>query len=667
MKKLLQILILISCFGQVSLAQNQENRWYQSSQNKISWDINKDETHHDHIEMSGLFVSGILRYGVEKGVFKEEVELVFPMLRTIPNNTRASLMHTVKGEKVNFLKVEGESITPIASKMTHSGILDVLSSSNNLEILNQFYPSIDHPVFFNRTTLINKTSNPINIDLSDKPYLYHTPKSKGVDGAYTIQASPSKKGKYTIEAGDKFTFATIYTAYKKGERETEYDADYELNKRNKFINETMNSMVLETPDEVINTTFSFAKIRFLESINETKGGLMHVPGGGNYYAAIWANDQAEYANPIFAYFGNLAGNASAINSFRHFARFMNDEYKPIPSSIIAEGTDIWNGAGDRGDMAMIAYGASRFALSYGNEQVAKELWPLIKWCLEYSNRKINSKGVVLSDSDELEGRFPAGDANLNTSSLYYDALISSIHLGRELKLPEEEIKKYEIQARNLKQAIDDYFHTEINGYDTYQYFEGNDSLRAWICTPLTVDIFDRKEGTIDALFSEKLWTKDGLASEAGNTTFWDRATLYALRGVFAAGETEKALHFMHYYSQRRLLGEHVPYPVEAYPEGNQRHLSAESALYCRIITEGILGIRPIGLDKFTLTPNLPEDWSYFKLNQIKAFNKTFSINIERVDSYLEVTISNDNAIFNKSIIKNGDSIDILLSNQESIK
>lgn len=60
------------------------------------------------------------------------------------------------------------------------------------------------------------------------------------------------------------------------------------------------------------------------------------------------------------------------------------------------------------------------------------------------------------------------------------------------------------------------------------------------------------------------------------------STLYALRGVLQAGETEKAMDFIRYYSRRRLLGEHVPYPVEAYPEGNQRHLSAESGLYCRI-------------------------------------------------------------------------------------
>ena len=58
------------------------------------------------------------------------------------------------------------------------------------------------------------------------------------------------------------------------------------------------------------------------------------------------------------------------------------------------------------------------------------------------------------------------------------------------------------------------------------------------------------------------------------------------------------MEHMAYYSQQRLLGEHVPYPIEAWPEGNQRHLSAESALYCRIVTEGIFGIRPTGFNSF---------------------------------------------------------------------
>src|SRR6185503_19673879 len=100
---------------------------------------------------------------------------------------------------------------------------------------------------------------------------------------------------------------------------------------------------------VLDKAFAFAKVRATESIFATKGGLMHGPGGGAYYAAIWANDQAEYANPFFAMLADAPARESALNACRHFARFMNPEFKPIPSSIIAEGADVWQGAKDRGD------------------------------------------------------------------------------------------------------------------------------------------------------------------------------------------------------------------------------------------------------------------------------------------------------------------------------
>ena len=140
------------------------------------------------------------------------------------------------------------------------------------------------------------------------------------------------------------------------------DIEKELQARKDLIAGFWNNLILETPDPVVNTMFAFAKIRGAESIYDTKGGLMHGPGGESYYAAIWANDQAEYINPFFPYLGYEVGNGSALNSFKHFARFMNPEYEKIPSSIIAEGLDVWGGAGDRGDAAMVAYGAARYAL-----------------------------------------------------------------------------------------------------------------------------------------------------------------------------------------------------------------------------------------------------------------------------------------------------------------
>ncbi len=247
--------------------------------------------------------------------------------------------------------------------------------------------------------------------------------------------------------------------------------------------------------------------------------------------------------------------------------------------------------------------------------------------------------MVNSDSDELEGRFPSGSANLCTSSLYYDALVSASYLGASLGKDKKKMATYKRQAETLKTNIEKYFGNRVMEFDTYQYYEGNDKLRAWICIPLTVGIFDRKQGTIDALFSSDLWTADGLASQSGDKTFWDRSTLYALRGVFAAGDIERGLKFLQYYSNRRLLGEHVPYPVEAYPEGDQRHLSAESGLYCRIYTEGLFGIRPVALNSFTITPQLPDGWNFMRLKNVHGFGKEFNIEVKREGEKTRLTVT----------------------------
>jgi hypothetical protein len=171
--------------------------------------------------------------------------------------------------------------------------------------------------------------------------------------------------------------------------------------------------------------------------------------------------------------------------------------------------------------------------------------------------------------------------------------------------------------------------------------------------PLTVGIYDRAPATIAALFSPRLWTQDGLATQAGDTTFWDRSTLYALRGVFAAGATQPALDFLTYYSNRRLLGEHVPYPVEAYPEGNQRHLSAESALYCRIYTEGLFGLRPTGLTAFECTPRLPKTWPAMQLKAVHAFGTVFDLRVARIGEKLTVEIRRDGRVEKSVAIADG--------------
>ena len=622
--------VLLACCVFNSIAQPKKLIWNISPDKSITWQVQKDQAHTDHIEMSGLQISSIVTYGVtEKGLLSLKKKLVFPMLRTIPNNTHASLIWNFDEIQQPVIVANDDTVKEYPAEFQHKGLITISSKTNTpLQITRKLFPSVNKAAFIEQLELVNTSEKSCSIELAFSPVAMKTDADKGVYGAYTIEANCTKSGKFVVDPSGKLSFAVVYTGRKPGEEKYQYSSAYELLKREKFVQEVFSNLILETPNDTINEAFAFTKIRATESIYDTKGGLMHGPGGSAYYAAIWANDQAEYINPFFPYLGNLEGNESAINSYRQFALFMNPEYKPIPSSIIAEGVDIWNGAGDRGDQAMIAYGASRFSLTYGNEEVARELWPLVHWCLEYLERKKAPNGIIGSDSDELEGRFPAGKYNLSTNSLAYGALISSANLATELGKPDT-AKIYLDRAAKLKNDMENYFGANVQGFKTYRYFDGNDKLRAWICVPLTMGIFDRKEETIKALFSPLLWTENGILTESGSKTFWDRATLYAFRGLFMGGATEKAMPYFNYYSSRRLLGDHVPYPVEAWPEGNQRHLSAESGLYCRTVTEGLFGFKPTGFNKFTITPWLPKGWDYMNLRKIHAFGKCFDLEVKR--------------------------------------
>jgi hypothetical protein len=666
---LLKIISLKTCFvfallvsyaacGQDTNLPAQKDRWVITPDTAIEWKIVGRLPHNDHIEMSGKKVSLWMQYGVDSNARPVlNRTIVFPTYRLLPERTIAHMMYDVKDAELPRILINDklykagvynaswqndyfEKVVSIRQKGI-TEIFSILAKDSSVKMHRSFFPSVDKPMALEKFVITNNGKQPLKVELE---YMFRetkTPPEKSSGSVHSFIVTTIDHGVRTIAQGDSTSFAICYQAINRPQEPIVPDYTAEELARKQRVREIQSHLILQTPDTILNTMFAFAKLRATESIFETKGGLMHSPGGLRYYAAIWANDQAEYVNPFFGFLGDETGNRSAMNAYRLFARYMNPDYKPIPSSIISEGEGTWHGAGDRGDMAMIAYGAGRYALSFGNRDSARVLWPLIEWCLEYCRRKLNNEGVVWSNKDELEGRFPSGDANLNTSSLYYDALLSASYLSRMLNEPSSKAIDYQRRANEMRKNIEFFFGHKVEGYDTYRYYKGNDTLRAWITTPLTVDIFERKAGTIAALFSPRLWTEDGLASLAGNQTFWDRSTLYGLRGVFAAGETEKALRFLKYYSQRRLVGEHVPYAVEAYPEGNQRHLSAESGLYCRIYTEGMFGIRPTGFREFDITPHLPKEWNRMALKNIHAFENVFDIEVERkMKNKLLVTITN---------------------------
>lgn len=623
----------------MSSAENIPARWELVQDGSICWNVKPGDSHLDNIEMSGMQLSEIVTYGTQAdGSLSLQKQLIFPMLRFAPNKTRNHLSKVFDRKFEPEIRVDGTKTEEFPFKFSHKGIITIESRTQTpVTITRVLFPSVDKAAAIELFKLLNTDNVPHQVKVNYDTYEEKTDPTTGIYGEYTICAEISKNGTFLLGPGVELQFAMICSARKSNTENYSWSAAWELNKRKRMVDDFMQNLVLETPNDTINRAFAFAKIRAAESIYDTKGGLMHGPGGGAYYAAIWANDQAEYINPFFPFLGNINGNESAINAFRHFAKYMNPEFKPIPSSIISEGAAIWQGAKDRGDMAMIAYGASLFALEYGDKNIAGELWPLIEWCLRYLERLKSDKGVIFSDADELENRFENGDYNLATNSLAYGGLVAASRLASELGKKDASLL-YEKRASELRIAIEKYFGAKVQGFDTYQYYQGNDKLRAWICYPLNVGILDRKTETMKALFSDLLWTIDGILTESGTKTFWDRSTLHAFKGIFAAGATDQVMPYFSYFSAKRLLGEHVPYPVEAWPEGNQRHLSAESGLYCRSVIEGLFGMEPIGFKSFKIKPRLPSGWNYMKLNKIKAFQSDFDIEAYRKGAKIRVLV-----------------------------
>ncbi len=657
-------------------AQNNQNHiyWQLSGSDGIVRDLTNETIlpHTDNIEMSGQRVAVIITYAIDENrILKVSRDIIFPQLRIFIESSanrwrkyRAYLRDEYSDEFIPTIVVDERTFEPgrLDSVRINGMIQFFHAESQGLKVERILLPSMTGRLFVEqwKITNIDELSKVLQIGKTE-----FTQEQFGQNGLFKRKVYSDTKGLVTIQPNETFEFAIYFSAQLNDESAVDDSFADVLSERRDFLRTMKQNLILETPDPVLNMLFTFSKIRAAESIYDTKMGLMHSPGGGSYYTGVWANDQCEYASPFFPYLGYDVGNTAALNSYLQFLKNIPEADGQFWSSFEMEGTITCCGA-DRGDAAMIAFGASQYALANGNKKDAEKIWPLIEWSLDYCERQKNEAGVIKSDSDEMEGRISTGGANLATSSLYYGALNQTVILAKALGKPKTLVRDYEKRAKILREAIENYFGAEIEDLETYQYFDGHRYLRHWICLPLVMGIDDRKEGTLEALFT-KLWTDNGIKVEHNPNLeepnlFWDRGTLYAFRGAFKAGAANRALEKLHAYSQTRLLGFHVPYVVEAWPEGNMAHLSAESALYCRIFTEGILGIVPTGFHSFEMTPNIPDEWDYFNLKNIRAFDSKFDVLISRYSDRLEIQIVQSGKIIFNRKIKNGESVNIKLQN-----
>jgi len=647
----------------------QELFWHANTDHSITWDLTRETRlpHNDNIELSGTQVSAIIGYEVtkEKQLYITR-DILFPQLRKYTKSNeslyRAYLRDTYTDDLLPVLT--------LADKKYETGVLDSVRINgkisfyfqprDGLTVVRSFFPSMQDRCLVEKWTLVNTGTTPAKVGIGATELKQA---EAGWHGTYHRRVFTDAQHNVTLQPGEQYEFGVYFLATVNDEAEPAVSVAAIERSRDTFLDSMATNLQLHSPDQVINTLFYFSKIRAAESIFRSRYGLVHSPGGGNYYVGIWANDQAEYSGPFFPYLGYQTGVQAAMNAYRIFQRNLPKDGGKIWASFEMDVTFPF-GERDRGDAAMIAFGATHFLLASGDQQKAEELWPLITWCLDYCHQRTTSAGVVASESDELEGRFPAGSANLSISSLYYGALVQAVRLAKAMHKPAALISAYQKRAQLVATAIEKYFGAELEGLHTYKYYKENTTLRSWICLPLVVGLHRRKVGTLDALF-DKLWSANGVLTERKPGTdspqvFWDRGSLYAFRGAFKAGAADRALERLLSYSTTRLTGFRVPYAVEAWPENGMAHLSAESALYCRIFTEGILGLEPTGFNRFTLRPQLPTKWDYLNLNNIKAFNTTFDVHLRRDKHKLQVKVVYQGKVVLQRALKNNTPVEVWL-------
>ncbi|WP_233635901.1 hypothetical protein [Hymenobacter setariae] len=647
-----------------------ERFWQPNRDQSITWNLSKEGRlpHADNIELSGTQVSAIIRYEVDKNKHLHLTrDIIFPQLRRYTTPSESPYRAYLRGEyRDNLLPVltlgdQKYEVGELDSIRINGKISFYFHAQNGLTVIRLFFPSMQERCLVEKWTLLNTSQTPCTVGIGATELQQE---EAGWKGIYHRRMFTDAKRTVTLQPRERYEFGLYFLATLNDEAAPTVSVAAVERSRDTFLDSIATNLQLHSPDLVLNTLFYFSKIRAAESIFRSRYGLVHSPGGGNYYVGIWANDQAEYSGPFFPYLGYQTGNLAAMNAYRIFQRNLPKDGGKSWASFEMDVTFPF-GERDRGDAAMLAFGATHFLLAAGDEQKSKELWPLIEWCLDYCRKRTTAAGVVASESDELEGRFPAGSANLSTSCLYYGALVQAARLAKAMHKPVAVSTTYNQQAQRLATAIEQYFGAELAGLHTYKYYKENTTLRSWICLPLVVGLTPRKAGTLDALF-DKLWSANGVLTELKPETgsapvFWDRGTLYAFRGAFKAGASDRALARLVSYSTTRLTGFRVPYAVEAWPENGMAHLSAESALYCRLFTEGMLGLEPTGFNSFSLRPNLPSKWDRLTISNIKAFNASFDINLRRNKNKLQVQVVQQGKVVVQRVVQNNTTVEVKLN------
>ncbi|MEI7946502.1 MAG: hypothetical protein WCJ02_07390 [bacterium] len=514
-----------------------------------------------------------------------------------------------------------------------NGVLTVLyPECEGIAAVRTLYPSMRNPVVVEEWQLRNVTDKPLTVDIG------LTGKVTSATEKTVLVWSRQGPASTVVKPFGAYPLAMCLSAQSKSEAEQSPSVDVALEHAGRLalIEAAWRGPGrLETPEPQLDMAFALQKLHVLECPIETIRGVIVHNGSLTYSPGVWANDPVEYSSPLFPFFGDAELNRASMGMYRIWQDFCRTNgIVPFPGSF--EGPALKLTQRERGDDAMVLYGLSKFLLFQGDRAAAEEMWPLIEYSAASVLSHTTTNGIVASHTDEMEGRYPTGKANLSTSALAYGGYCLAARLAQSLGKPMT--AEFDQRAATLRKGIESYFGAEVEGFKTYRYYTGNTTLRGWILLPLAMGITERQDATVAALTSDKLWPHRlagaDILAESTRETEWGRETYYALRTLFKAGRTEEAIDLTRRVVKAQIFGARGPYPDE-----DAIDMLCPGSLYPRVFTEGMFGIVPTGLNSFECTPWLPKDWPKMALRDIRAFGRAWDLLVERDGALQKVTVS----------------------------
>ena len=540
----------------------------------------------------------------------------------------------VGAESNPALQVNGRPLRcDMPSTVAFDGMLTVVyPASEGIVATRTVYSSQRNPVVVEEWQLHNATDKPLTVDFKTPAKV--TAATENTLLVWTGQGPAST----VVKPGGTVSLATCVQARLKDgpAANSAIDVAAEHTARHSLTEAAWRGPGrLETPEPLLDQAFALQKLHVLECPIETIQGVIVHNGSLTYSPGIWANDPVEYSSPLFPFFGDPELNRASMGMYRVWQDYCRQNgIVPFPGSF--EGPSLKLTQRERGDDAMVLYGLSKFLLFQGDRAAAEEMWPLIEFAAASVLSHTTADGIVASQTDEMEDRYPTGTANLSTSSLAYGGYRLAARLAQSLGKPAA--AEFDQRAEALRKGIESYFGAEVEGFKTYRYYKENITLRGWILLPLAMGITERQEATVAALTSDKLWPHRqagaDILAESTRPTEWGRETYYALRVLFKAGRTEEGLDLTRRVVKAQIFGAKGPYPDE-----DAIDMLCPGSLYPRVFTEGMFGIVPTGLDSFECTPWLPKAWPRMALRDVRAFGRAWDLVVERDGNLQKVTVS----------------------------